>query len=88
MTLQEVIDDVYELREKLAAYERKYGVLSETFYESYQSGEEPPDDNWVLDWSAWAGLYKIWLRRQDAYREAIRILRLQTPLIVSVIQTI
>jgi len=33
-------------------------VLSETFYESYTSGEEPEDEFWVMDWADWAGAYK------------------------------
>ena len=41
MTLQEIIADIHALSEDLEAYERKYGVLSETFYESYMSGKEP-----------------------------------------------
>lgn len=32
MTLQEVMTDIHALNEDLETYERKYGVLSETFY--------------------------------------------------------
>ena len=77
MTLQEIMADIHALYEDLEAYERKYGVLSETFYESYTSGEEPEDDAWVLDWADWAGAYKILLRRQEQYRRAIQTLREQ-----------
>ena len=63
MTLQEIIADIHALNEDLEVYERKYGVLSETFYELYQSGEEPENEAWVLDWADWAGAYKILLRR-------------------------
>lgn len=73
MTLQEIIVDIHVLREDLKAYERKYGVLSETFYESYMNGEEPENDAWLLDWTDWAGAYKIWVRRQEEYRKAIEI---------------
>jgi hypothetical protein len=45
LTLQDIIIDIHALNEDLAMYERKYGVLSETFYESYQNGEEPKDDS-------------------------------------------
>ena len=45
MTLQEIIADIHALNEDLGTYERKYGVLSETFYELYLSGEEPEDDH-------------------------------------------
>jgi hypothetical protein len=66
MTLQEIISDIHALNEDIEAYERKYGVLSETFYESYTSGEEPEDECWVMDWADWAGAYKILLRRTES----------------------
>jgi len=75
MTLQEIIADIYALNEDLEAYERKYGVLSETFYESYMNGEEPEDDTWVLGWADWAGAYKILLRHREQYRHAIQALQ-------------
>ncbi len=75
MTLQEIITDIHAAKEDLETYERKYGILSETFYEAYTSGEEPEDDSWVLDWADWAGAYKILLRRQEQYRRAIQELR-------------
>lgn len=86
MTLQEIIADIHALREDLEAYERKYGVLSETFYESYISGEEPEDDAWVLDWTDWAGAYKIWLRRQEQYQQAIQKLRKKSKSLMNVIE--
>jgi hypothetical protein len=75
MKLDEILQDIHALREDLLVFERRYGVLSETFYESYISGEEPADDAWVLDWSEWAGTYEIWLRRRDQYQEIIRSLK-------------
>jgi len=86
MTLQEIMADIHALNEDLEAYERKYGVLSETFYESYTSGEEPEDDAWVLDWADWAGAYKILLRRREQYRRAIQSLRGQSQTLASVIE--
>ena len=71
MTLQEIISDIHALNEDLESYERKYGVLSETFYESYSKGEEPEDESWVSDWADWAGAYKILLRRRQQYQHAI-----------------
>jgi hypothetical protein len=41
---QDIIADIHALHEDLEVYERKYGVLSETFYELYTKGEEPDDD--------------------------------------------
>jgi len=75
MTLDNLLEDIYALEDELRSYERKYGVLSETFYGSYQAGEEPPDDAWVRDWTAWASAYELWRRRHDEYRVAIDALR-------------
>ena len=72
MKIDEVLRDIHALESDLENYERKYGVLSKTFYEAYQAGEEPSDDAWVLDWSDWAGAYEIWLHRREQYRELIR----------------
>jgi hypothetical protein len=74
MTLDDVLQDIYALEDEMRTYERKYGVLSETFYASYMSGEEPSDDAWVRDWTAWASAYKLWLRRRGQYQAAIRSL--------------
>lgn len=79
MTLQDIIIDIHALREDMEAYERKFGVLSETFYEMYTSGDEPEDDAWVLDWVDWAGAYKIYLRRQEQYQRTLQDLRYQSP---------
>lgn len=86
MTLQDIIADIHALTQDIEVYERKYGVLSETFYEAYVNGEEPSDDNWVLDWADWAGAYQILLRRKDQYHAAIQLLRDKTEAIVDVIE--
>ncbi len=85
MTLDDILQDIYTLEAEMRAYERKYGVLSETFYESYMKGEEPPDEAWVRDWTAWASAYKIWLRRREQYQAAIRSLRASTKTIAEMI---
>src|SRR3990172_6623840 len=84
-TLQDILADIHALQEDIEVYERKYGVLSETFYEAYTKGEEPADDAWVLDWSDWAGAYSLLLRRQNEYRRAIQALREQAPTLADVI---
>ena len=86
MTLQDIIIDIHALNEDMEVYERKYGVLSETFYESYIKGEEPEDDSWVLDWADWAGAYKTLLRRREQYRRTIQAMREQAPNLVSIIE--
>jgi len=86
MTLDEILQDIHALEEDMLTYERKYGVLSETFYESYVNGEEPPDDTWVLDWNDWAGTYEIWLRRREQYRQIIESLKEQGKALSAVIE--
>lgn len=85
MTLDDILQDIHVLEQDLQTYERKYGVLSDTFYESYQKGEEPADDAWVMDWSMWAGAYEIWLRRRAQYQTAIQKLQIQTPVLSTII---
>ncbi len=75
MTLDDILLDIYALEDEMRTYERKYGVLSETFYQSYVRGEEPPDDAWVRDWTAWASAYRVWLRRREQYQAAIQSLQ-------------
>jgi len=72
MTLEEILEDIHAMEEDLLMFERKYGVLTETFYEAYERGEEPEDDTWVLDWSEWAGTYKILLHRRAKYQQVVQ----------------
>lgn len=65
MDLQCLLADLHALEEDLLAFERKYGIRSETFYAAYVAGEEPEDADWVLDFGEWASVYKTWLERQD-----------------------
>ena len=86
MTLEDIVLDIQALRIKLGSFERKYGVLSETFYESYKRGEEPANDAWVSDWAIWAGTYKVIMRRQEQYQKAIKALENQSDILMSVIE--
>jgi len=72
MTPYELLTDIHALEEELLAFERKYGIRSETFYAAYISGEEPEDDAWVLDFGEWGSVYRTWLERQAEYRNAIQ----------------
>ena len=77
MTPYEMLTDIHALEGELLSFERKYGIRSETFYAAYASGEEPEDDAWVLDFGEWASVYRTWLERQVAYRDAIQRLQQQ-----------
>ncbi len=79
MNLREILLDIHALEEELLAFERKYGVRSETFYAAFISGEEPEDDSWVLDFGEWASVYRTWLTRQAEYRDEIQRLQEKAP---------
>ena len=70
--ISQILADIHTLEEELLAFERKYGIRSETFYMAFISGEEPEDDNWVLDFGEWASVYKTWLTLQAKYRDGIQ----------------
>lgn len=72
MNLRELLLDIHALEQDLLDFERKYGVRSETFYAAYISGEEPENDEWVLDFGEWASVYRTWLARQAEYRNEIQ----------------
>jgi hypothetical protein len=46
-------------------------VLSDTFYQAYQQGEEPPNESWVLDWSEWGATYELLQKRRKRCSEAV-----------------
>jgi hypothetical protein len=72
MTLEELLADIHASEEDLLAFERKYGVRSEVFIAAYQSGEEPEDGSWVLDFGEWASVYRTYLLRQAEYRNEVQ----------------
>ena len=78
MNLHDILADIHALEEELLDFERKYGIRSETFYAAYANGEEPEDENWVLDFGEWASIYKTWLARQADYRNEIQKVQHQT----------
>ncbi len=86
MSLQEILADIHALEEELLRLERKYGIRSETFYAAYQSGEEPEDENWVLDFGEWASIYRTWLARQAEYRNELQRMQRQAPSLAGLIR--
>jgi hypothetical protein len=86
MTLDDLLHDIYALEDEVRSYERKYGVLSETFYESYSAGEEPAQDSWLRDWTAWASAYQLLQERKELYRFSLNQLRAQGETTVGMIQ--
>jgi len=86
MTLREILADIHALEEEMIDFERKYGLRSETFYAAYVNGEEPEDDDWVLDFGEWASVYRTWLTRQAEYRDQVQRLQQNEPSLVGLIQ--
>lgn len=86
LLLRRILADIHALEEELLLFERKYGIRSETFYAAYASGEEPEDDNWTLDFSEWASVYRTWLARQAEYRNEVQRLQQNLPSLAGLIQ--
>ena len=86
MTLHEILADIHALEEDLLAFERKYGVRSETFFAAYTSGEEPEEDSWVLDFGEWASVYRTWLVRQADYRNEVQRRQLNAHSLTGLVQ--
>jgi hypothetical protein len=72
MTLREILADIHALEAELLDFERRYGIRSETLYAAYMSGEEPEQEEWVLDFGEWASIYRTWLTRQAEYRNELQ----------------
>ena len=70
--LQSLVAELHALEQALASFETRYGLLSETFFAWYQSGQEPEDPGRVQDLAMWAGTYQLKLRRQEKYRRLVK----------------
>ncbi|MEW5987233.1 MAG: hypothetical protein AB1791_11405 [Chloroflexota bacterium] len=86
MSLQDILTDIHTLEEELLDFERKYGIRSETFYAAYISGEEPEDDNWMLDFGEWGSVYRTWLTRQGEYRNELQRVQRQAPSLTGLVR--
>ena len=88
MNIREILSDIHTLEEELLQFERKYGIRSETFYAAYVSGEEPENENWVLDFGEWGSVYRTWLARQAEYRDEIQRIQQQAPSLMGLVKEI
>ena len=86
MTLREILADIHALESELLAFERKYGIRSETFCAAYVNGEEPEDDAWTLDFGEWASVYRTWLARQAEYRNEVQCFQPRAPSLAGLIR--
>ncbi len=76
MERQQLIREIHWIEWQLRTFEDKYGVLSQDFYQAMESGALSGFDDgaepYFHDFLEWHGLYKVWLRREQAYRELLR----------------
>ncbi|HRJ42465.1 MAG: hypothetical protein KJZ86_17545 [Caldilineaceae bacterium] len=68
MTLREILGDVHAIDNALAEFEQQYGLLSSTFFEWYQQGNEPEEQTWMLDFAEWGGLCRSKQRLLEIYQ--------------------
>ena len=69
MDLATVLQDICRLGRQLERFEKTYSMTSETLYDQYCAGQEPEDNDWVLDFAEWAGHYKLKLKREAALKQ-------------------
>jgi hypothetical protein len=66
MPLRDLISDIHALDRELQGLEEKYNLLSEDFYQKYETGrlrDEVVVEE-IDDYGRWVALYRIRLRRE------------------------
>ena len=73
MELQDIIQDLHALEERIRAYERKYGITSRDFYELYQVGLLDDEGfEKTQEFTRWASAYEMKLEREAAFEQLSR----------------
>lgn len=73
LVLAEVVNDIVTVNQRLQHFERKYGILSSEFYQTFNKGELAEFDGDAAyhdEFMAWAALYQT---QQKLYREYQRL---------------
>lgn len=71
VTLSNVLEDLRIAEQALHAYEQRYWLSSDIFYELYTEGALDNGDN-LEDFTEWAGHYKLKVKRENTLREFSR----------------
>jgi len=69
LSLQDILEDLHAAENKCQAFEKKYGVRSEFFFDAYTNGWLEDDGN--PDFAEWCGFYKSKIDRERRYRALI-----------------
>lgn len=72
MTFADIVSDLHAVNRALVTFEGRYGLLSDTFFDWYQQGNEPEDEAWVLDFAEWAGWCKSQQRLLALYNQRLQ----------------
>lgn len=76
MELQRLVREIHWIEWQLRTFEDRYGILSRDFYQAMESGQLSEFDDGAephfQDFLEWHGLYKVWLKREEAYRQLLR----------------
>lgn len=76
MELQQLVREIHWIEWQLRAFEDKYGVLSRDFCQAMESGQlsefDDGEEPHFHDFLEWHALYRIWLKREQAYRDLLR----------------
>lgn len=66
LSLKDILANLRIAEQDCARYEKKYGMLSEHFYELYRNGDL--DNNYPnFDYTDWAAAYKVMLQSKINY---------------------
>jgi hypothetical protein len=75
MDLQKLVRERHWLEWQMRRYEDKYGLRSSDFYAAMASGQlatfDDADQAAFPEFIEWQGLYKVWLKREQQYRDVL-----------------
>ena len=76
MELRQLIREIHWIEWQLRSFEDKYGLLSRDFYQAMEAGQLSEFDDGespqFTDFLEWHGLYRVWLSREQTYRDLLR----------------
>lgn len=76
MELQQLIREIHWIEWQLRTFEDRYGILSQDFYGAMESGQlsefDDGEEPHFHDFLEWHALYKVWLKREQSYRDLLR----------------